>query len=287
MIVVTGGAGFIGRSLIAEINKQGRTDVILVDDLSDPRKLKNVVGLEIDSFVQKNDFIELLNNKKYRKNITQIYHYGAESATTCKDSTYLMKNNYEYSKTLLEICVKNSIPLQYASSAAVYGNSKIFDDSRDDYLPTNVYGYTKLLIDRLARKYIYKSCVQVLRFFNVCSDGEFETHKDGMKSPTAWMKDQLRDSGAITLFKDSEDYFRDFIQIENVIDMALKLMPLELNTQISGIFNIGTGTPSSFYAIARTITHEPLKYIDMPVTIKEHYQKYTKADLTLFNHTTR
>jgi len=282
MIVVTGGSGFIGSSLIAEINKRGRTDIILVDDISDTRKLKNVVRLEFESFINKHDFINLLKSTDH--SIQRIYHYGAESSTTCTDSEYLMKNNYEYSKTIIEECIKQNIPLQYASSAAVYGNSNVFDDTSDNYEPTNVYGYTKLLTDRLARKHIREAYIQGLRFFNVCSDGEFETHKDGMKSPTAWMRDQVNSNLYITLFKDSKNYYRDFIMIEDVISMALTLMPSNnTDTQISGIFNIGTSKPKSFEDIALSISNGPFNYIDMPLSLQEHYQTYTCADLSLYD----
>ena len=239
MIVVTGGSGFIGSSLIAEINKRGRTDIILVDDISDTRKLKNVVRLEFESFINKHDFINLLKSTDH--SIQRIYHYGAESSTTCTDSEYLMKNNYEYSKTIIEECIKQNIPLQYASSAAVYGNSNVFDDTSDNYEPTNVYGYTKLLTDRLARKHIGEAYIQGLRFFNVY--GPKQDPKNPYSGVISIFIEKILCGEPVTI--NGGYQVRDFIYINDIVDVLIKSMNLLHNKNICNYCNVGTGVTVS------------------------------------------
>jgi ADP-L-glycero-D-manno-heptose 6-epimerase len=222
--------------------------------------------------------------------IKSVYHYGAESSTTCTDGEYIYENNYEYTKDLIDICTKNNIPLQIASSAAVYGNSEVFSDASDDYTPTNIYGYAKLLNDRHVRRFIhdkkYKSPIQTLRLFNVISDGEFESHKEGMQSPLAWMTRQAEQHGKITLFEGSDEYKRDFIHVDSVVDLALELMLSTKKHIIKGVFNIGMGESHSFQEVAEGIFEglakkAEIEYVPMPEEIKGHYQKFTLADISL------
>jgi len=291
MIIVTGGAGFIGSRLIKGLNDRGFTDIIVVDDMSNANKFKNMLDLTFESYVDKDKFLEMISNSNFTDNIDIIYHYGAESSTTCDDGKYLMSNNYQYTKTILDHCYINKTPLQVASSAAVYGSSNEFNDESDDYQPNNLYGYTKLLIDKRMRTMLsnktFRTPMQALRFFNVISEGDFEQHKGNMKSPTAWMRDQINEVGEITLFDHSDNFKRDFIHIDAVVDMALDLMPPEIEGfSTQGIFNIGSGESKSFKDVADMMEHAEvgkdisINYVPMPEDIAKGYQPFTCADMS-------
>jgi ADP-L-glycero-D-manno-heptose 6-epimerase len=278
MIIVTGGAGFIGSRLVRELNNKGHKDIIIVDDLTDATKINNIRDLDIEDYIDKDNFIEILALLAENKMVKEIYHMGAESATTCPDGKYLMSNNYQFTCNIMNICSSNDIPLVYASSASVYGDSTEFDDKSDDYMPNNMYGYSKLLADKYARKLMENSKIIGCRYFNVYSDGEFETHKDGMKSPTAWMNEQYDKYGQIELFEGSDEFKRDFIHIDEVVDITLNLM----NKGVSGTYNVGTGKARSFVELAEGITTK-IEYVKMPDNIKKGYQAFTEADMSKYN----
>jgi ADP-L-glycero-D-manno-heptose 6-epimerase len=279
MILVTGGAGFIGSRLIKELNNRGVTNIIMSDDLSDASKIKNIRDLDIEDYIDKDNFIEIFNVLAENKMVESIYHMGAESSTTCSDGKYLMSNNYQFTCNIMNICATNDIPLVYASSASVYGDTKEFNDKSDDYQPNNMYGFSKLLADKYARGLMKDKKIMGCRYFNVYSDGEFEQHKDkaGMKSPTAWMKDQLEEHGEVSLFEGSDKFKRDFIHIDEVVDITLNLMKLGK----SGTYNVGTGTARSFVNLAESIT-DNIKFIPMPEYIKKGYQSFTEADMSSY-----
>ena len=281
MIIVTGGAGFIGSRLIKELNNRGRTDIVLVDDLTDGTKINNIKDLEIEDYIDKEHFIEILSVLADNKMVDEVYHMGAESATTCVDGKYLMSNNFQYSCNIMNICATNDIPLVYASSASVYGDSTTFNDLSDDYQPNNMYGFSKLQADKYARKLMKKAKIIGCRYFNVYSDGEFETHKEGMKSPTAWMKEQYDKYGVVELFDNSDKFKRDFVHVDEVVDITLNLMSISK----SGIYNVGTGKARSFVDMAKTLDENiDIKYIPMPKSLSEHYQSYTQADMVSYNN---
>lgn len=279
MIIVTGGAGFIGSRIIKELNRLKFFNILLVDDLTDATKIANIKDLNVRDYIDKDKFIETFIQIASTNTILAVYHMGAESSTTCSDGKYLMENNYQYTCNIADICASNNIPLLYASSASVYGDSDVFDSDYDNYQPNNMYGFSKLQTDRYIRPMIEKGHKIVgCRFFNVYSDGEFETHKEGMKSPTAWMNDQYNKYGRIELFEGSDNFKRDFIHVNTVI---LKIIKWMAATEVSGIFNVGTGTPRSFKELALDITDEEyIDYIPMPEHIKSGYQAYTCADIS-------
>ena len=292
MIVVTGGAGFIGSNLIQELNNRGREDILLVDDLSDPRKIHNIKALKFQDYVDKDKFMELFGFLTENKMIERVYHLGAESNRQCTDGKYLMENNYQYTCNLMDICHMNKIPLVYASSAAVYGTQgefPTFDDANDNYIPESYYALSKLQADRYSRKFMQggeETCIIGLRYFNTISDGTFEGHKED-KSPLAWMQEQYDWKGEIELFEGSKEIKRDFVHVKAVVHMTINAM----TRGKSGVYNIGTGTARSYYDLAVDFVQDEseIKFIPMPEEIAEGYQHYTEANMdnACFGITTR
>jgi ADP-L-glycero-D-manno-heptose 6-epimerase len=284
LIVVTGGAGFIGSHLIKELNNQGREDILLVDDLTDPRKLHNIKTLEFQDYVDKSKFIELLGFLLENKMVERIYHLGAESSRHNTDGKYMMENNYQYTCNIMDLCYLNKIPLVFASSAAVYGQRPDANDASDDYTPESYYALSKLQADRYFRKFEFDDQTKILglRYFNVFSDGEFEQHKDEGKSALCWMSEQYKKDGVIKLFKGSKELFRDFVHVKDAVWMTINAM----KKGRSGIYNIGTGTPKSFYDMAADVLEKEfstdesnIKFISMPDNIAQGYQKFTQANM--------
>lgn len=287
MIIVTGGAGFIGSNIVRTLNKKGRKDIIVVDNLKEGRRFKNIVDCEILDYLDKDDFLtKIINQDKRFDSIEALFHQGACSTTTEWDGRFMMKNNYEYSKVLLHYCLDRKIPLIYASSAAVYGSSKIFKEDLQYELPLNVYGYSKFLFDQYVRRVTLckKSQVVGLRYFNVY--GPRESHKNSMASVAFHLNNQLKNKGKITLFSGNDNYNdgeqrRDFVYVDDVV--AVNLWMLE-NPQVSGIFNLGTGRSQTFNDVAKSVLdwhgRGSLSYIPFPEQLKGSYQSFTEADIT-------
>ena len=284
LIVVTGGAGFIGTHLIKQLNNHGIENIIIVDDLSDPLKINNIKHLKFQDYIDKSKFLELFTFMVEKKMVKELYHLGAESSTTCIDGKYLMENNYQYTCNLMDICAMNNVPMVYASSAAVYGDIDKewteFNDKSDDYTPNNYYALSKLQADKYSRKFITmadKARIIGLRYFNVTSDGEHEQHKVGMKSAPCWMKEQYAASGKVTLFIGSDQFMRDFIHVEEAVYCTMNAM----HQARSGVYNIGTGIARSFLQIAESIVddNDDIRYIPMPEELALHYQTYTCANM--------
>jgi ADP-L-glycero-D-manno-heptose 6-epimerase len=287
MIVVTGGAGFIGSNLIKALNDKGYRDILVVDNLKNGVKFRNLVGCQIADYCDKHDFFEQLQNKSLKKRITTMFHLGACSTTTEWDGQYMMRNNYEYSKVLLHFCLKRGIPFIYASSASVYGNGTNFKEVFENEKPINMYAYSKFLFDQYVRQYLsdpdLESQIVGLRYFNVY--GEKETHKGGMASVAFHFNNQLKISNKLKLFEGCEGYDngeqrRDFIYIKDAVDVKLWLFE---NPQVSGIFNVGTGRSQTFNEVAQSVLNwhnsGEIEYIPFPDHLKGSYQSYTQADM--------
>lgn len=287
MIVVTGGAGFIGSNLIKALNNKGYRDILVVDNLKNGVKFRNLVDCQISDYCDKYDFFEQLQNKSLKKRITAMFHLGACSTTTEWDGQYMMRNNYEYSKVLLHFCLKRGIPFIYASSASVYGNGTNFKEVFENEKPINMYAYSKFLFDQYVRQHLsdpdLESQIVGLRYFNVY--GPRETHKEGMASVAFHFNNQLKITNKLKLFEGCEGYEngeqrRDFIYIKDAIDVKLWLFE---NPQVSGIFNVGTGRSQTFNEVAQSVLNwhnsGEIEYIPFPDHLKGSYQSYTQADM--------
>ncbi len=285
MIVVTGGAGFIGSNLIAALNAAGRDDVIVVDDLQDGTKFVNLRDRTIADYYDKDDFRRRLGSFP-RGSIDLLLHMGACSSTTEWNGRFMLENNFSYSKDLLRFCQERQVPLIYASSAAVYGASKKFVEDPGCEAPLNVYGYSKLLFDQLVRRRLASMQSQVagLRFFNVY--GPREQHKGEMASVALHCRRQLQSEGKVRLFQGNDGYAdgeqrRDFVYVDDVVSVCLWLMN---NPAVSGIFNCGTGHSQSFNDVARAAISfygvGEIDYIPFPEHLAARYQSFTEADIT-------
>lgn len=286
MIVVTGGAGFIGSNLVLALNARGERNVLVVDNLQNGTKFRNLVGCQIADYLDKKTFIDRLQKGEYdTQSIEAIFHQGACSATTEWDGRYMMANNYEYSKILLEYCLKREIRLVYASSAAVYGVGTVFREDPANETPLNVYGYSKYCFDQYVRERLGGISSQVvgLRYFNVY--GPREAHKESMASVAFHLNNQLQDSGKVRLFEGTGGYGdgeqrRDFICVDDIADVNLWFYD---HPQVSGVFNLGTGRSQPFNDVARAVLeyhgHGELEYIPFPDHLKGAYQSFTEANL--------
>ena len=301
MIVVTGGAGFIGANIVSGLNKAGRNDVIVVDNLEKGEKFLNLVDLDIADYVDKRAFIDMINGGEFDGQVEAIFHLGACSDTMEYNGLYMMSNNFDYSKTLLHFCQQNRASFIYASSASVYGAGPVFRESPEFESPLNVYAYSKFLFDNYVRRMYESRTAQIvgLRYFNVY--GDREQHKGRMSSVAFHFTNQYRENGYVKLFEGIDGYenggqLRDFVSVEDVIDLNLFLFA---NPAVNGIFNVGTGRCQSFNDVAvatinrcRTEVGEEaldlqalqqqniIRYIDFPETLKGKYQSFTEADIS-------
>jgi ADP-L-glycero-D-manno-heptose 6-epimerase len=287
MIVITGGAGFIGSAVIWRLNQMGIEDIVIVDELRSGDKWKNLVGLKFIDIYHKNDFLDLIINENVPFNFETMIHLGACSSTTEEDTDYLLQNNFRYSKELANYCVKREIRFIYASSAATYGDgSNGYDDEIEkvnELRPLNKYGYSKHLFDKWIYKMHYYQRVVGLKYFNVYGPNEF--HKGDMRSVVHKAFQQIRDTGKVKLFKSYRDEYadgeqkRDFIYVKDAVDMTLHFVD---NWEHNGIFNIGTGNARSWNDLVKSIFNAlgekpDIEYIEMPEYLREKYQYFTQA----------
>jgi len=295
MIIVTGGAGFIGSALIAVLNKRQITDILVVDELARDQKWKNLRNLSFADYVEKDDFLEMVVENKLAGPIEAVFHLGACTDTTETNASYLIKNNYEYSKLLAQWASTANIRFIYASSAATYGDGSAgFSDDEekiDNLRPLNMYGYSKHLFDLWARRAGLLKKIVGLKYFNVFGPNEY--HKADMRSFVIKAFEQIKTTGKVHLFKSYNPQYadgeqlRDFIYVKDAVDMTLFFLD---NPKIGGLFNIGTGKPCTWNDLAAAVfaalRKKPnIEYIDMPESIRNQYQYYTCAEMTKFRKT--
>ena len=297
MIIVTGGAGFIGSNIVRGLNESGLDNILVVDDLSDGDKVRNIESCEIEDYMDKDEFLSRVQQGLEFGGPSAIYHQGACSDTMETDGRYIMQSNYEYSKTLFRYCSDQSIPFISASSASVYGGNETFKEEPEHEQALNAYAYSKLLFDRYVRKHRGSSTAQVvgLRYFNVYGNGE--QHKNRMASVAYHFYNQYCENGVVKLFEGSGGYadgeqLRDFVWVNDVVDVNMHFLR---HPEINGIFNVGTGRAQSFNdvasAVLNTVSGEnktteqwvkdgKIVYTEFPQALRGKYQSYTKADLT-------
>jgi len=300
VILVTGGAGFIGANIVKALNERGERDVFVVDNLEKGDKFRNLTDCELADYLDKREFIERLRRGEFKGKFKAVFHEGACSDTMEHNGVYMMQNNYEYSKHLLDYCEANKAQFIYASSASVYGGGRVFKERRAHEAPLNVYGYSKFLFDQYVRR-IAKPKTQIagFRYFNVY--GPREQHKGRMASVAFHFFNQYRAEGKVKLFEGCDGYAngeqrRDFISVEDVVRVNLFFLD---HPDKSGIFNVGTGRCQSFNDVAVATVNAlrkhqgeaPLSlqalqsagtvtYIPFPPALVGKYQSYTEADMT-------
>ena len=288
MYIVTGGAGFIGSWIVNELNKKGIKDILIVDKLRDQDKYKNLIGLDFEDYIDKDDFISRIRKNNFDHQVKVVLHMGACSATTELDADYLISNNYQYSKTLVKWSLEKEARFIYASSAATYGDGSQGYSDRSDLKklkPLNPYGFSKSIFDTWLEKNHLLSRTVGLKFFNVF--GPNEDHKGDMRSVVKKAFEQIKSSKEVSLFKSYRDGFkdgeqlRDFIYIKDVINIIFFF--LESSTK-NGIFNVGTGVARSFNDLAKATfrnmnLESKINYIDMPEQLIKRYQYFTQAEM--------
>lgn len=294
MIVVTGGAGFIGSNIVHGLNLRGETDILIVDDLGKSDKYKNLIGLKFVDYMHMDDFLKKITDEYdyFNEEIDVIFHEGACSDTMEYDVNYMMKRNYEYSRALLNFCLDEEIALIYASSASTYGDGENgFREVEECENALNPYAFSKLLFDRHVR-HVLKSLDDAdyfvpsiigLRYFNVY--GAQEQHKGRMASIFYQMYNQIKKTGVIKLFGEGDGYNageqrRDFISVDDVV--KVNLWALDDEQIESGIYNCGTGKAHTFneaaQAVIKALGTGKIEYIDFPEELKGKYQSFTQAD---------
>lgn len=272
MIIVTGAAGFIGSNIIKGLNRQGYTNIIAVDDIT-PDKEQNLIGTRVGPIMSTDEFY---NNFEDWQLVNCIFHEGAISSTTEKNIEKIEKFNLDPSYWLIDRAVANNILISYASSASVYGDSKTFFEGQS-LNPQSPYAISKFSIDRYVSVLLRdnpQAKIQGWRYFNVYGNGE--NHKGDQASPVHKFTQQAKEKSVIKIFKNSDDYKRDFICVDDIVNIKLNFL------DHNGITNLGTGNAVSFKSVAESISKKypsEIQEIDFPDQLKGQYQSYTCADI--------
>jgi ADP-L-glycero-D-manno-heptose 6-epimerase len=303
MIIITGGAGFIGSNLVHEVNRIGETDILVVDDLAPAAnesgpKFLNLWGATFSDYMDKREFRDAVNNGRLPAGkIRAILHQGACSNTLEDDGHFMMDNNHTFSKELLHFALKHHIPFIYASTAAVYGLSETFKEVPENERPLNVYGFSKLTFDNYVRRLMpsIESTVVGLRYFNVY--GPREQHKGRMASVIHHFTKQLKQTGAIRMFEGSGGYAngeqrRDFVFVRDLARINMHFAgllpdhgPQKGGTNpVQAIVNAGTGQSRTFKDVANALMlvhgQGTIEYIPFPGDLKNRYQHFTEAEVS-------
>jgi ADP-L-glycero-D-manno-heptose 6-epimerase len=286
--IVTGAAGFIGGNLVLALNERGYDDILAVDCLDAGAKKRNLRDLRFSRFLDKGEFRERILASR-QETVTAVFHLGACSSTTETDEPYLMDNNYLYTRDLCEWCLNNDVRFIYASSAATYGDGSLGYSDRDAVTrrlrPLNLYAKSKQRFDLWALEHRALDRVAGIKYFNVY--GPREDHKGDMRSVVSKAYDQIRESGALRLFRshrpDCRDghQTRDFVYVKDAVDVTLFFLD---HPDVCGLFNCGTGKARTWvdlaHAVFRAMKRAPrIRFVNMPAEIRSKYQYHTEADL--------
>lgn len=286
MIIVTGGAGFIGSNIVAALNARGEKDILVVDHMKNGRKMHNLADLDIVDYMDREDFLAAVQSGHDFGPVRAVVHQGACSSTTEWDGQFVMRNNFEYSKVLLHWCQRIGAQFLYASSASVYGLAEQgFREERGCERPINMYAYSKFQFDQYVRSLHGKLKTQVagFRYFNVY--GPREAHKGSMSSTPFHFNNQILDKGVARLFAGTDGYAdgeqrRDFVFVGDCVSVNLWFLD---HPEKSGIFNLGTGRAQSFNDVVRAVIawhgRGEIEYIPFPDHLKGAYQSFTQADI--------
>ncbi len=285
MLIVTGGAGFIGSAVVWKLNQLGRDDILVVDELGTTEKWKNLAPLRFADYLHKDEFRRRFEADALGK-IEAVVHLGACSSTTERDADFLMENNYRYTQRLAEWCLNRKVRFIYASSAATYGDGALGYDDADastrQLRPLNAYGYSKQIFDLWALRTGVLDRIVGLKFFNVFGPNEY--HKEDMASVVFKSFHQIRAGGVVRLFKSTTPQFpdggqmRDFVYVKDCVDVIAWL----LESRAAGIFNLGTGRARSWIdlvsAVFAAMKLPPrIEFIDMPEALRGKYQNFTES----------
>lgn len=291
MLIVTGGAGFIGSALVWRLNRLGRNDILIVDRLQggdDPRR-KNMQPLRYADYLDADAFLSKAGSGKFDTGIDTIFHLGANSSTTETNVEHLRRNNTEYTQHLAEFSIRRGVRFIYASSAATYGDGRqgYSDDPAmvDALRPLNFYGMSKQWFDQWAKSKGYLKRIVGLKYFNIFGPNEY--HKGDMRSVVVKACEQIQATGRVRLFKSHRpDYadgeqVRDFLYVKDAVEMTLFFRE---HSEVNGIFNIGSGQANTWKALVTPVFEAlnlpvNIEFIEMPVAIREKYQYHTQADL--------
>ena len=298
--IVTGACGFIGANLVKALNERGETDIIAVDNLTRADKFRNLVDCEIADYLDKQEFLDLIEGGQFDGVVDAVLHQGACSDTMESDGRYMMDNNYRYSVSLLDFCIEQEVPFLYASSASVYGGGSVFTEAREFEAPLNVYGYSKFLFDQIVRRRQDDASAQIagFRYFNVY--GAREQHKGRMASVAFHFFNQFQAEGRVKLFEGCDGYAdgeqrRDFVAVSDVVKVNMFFLE---HPELSGIYNLGSGRAQSFndvavatvnacrvakgdaaLSLAELLAQGMIEYVAFPEALKGKYQSFTEADL--------
>ena len=289
MIVVTGGAGFIGSAFVAKLNAEGRDDIVIVDELGMTEKWKNLVKCRYDDYLDKSDFFSLVERDEAPFPVEAVVHMGACSSTTERDAAYLMENNYRYTCRLADWALSHDIRFIYASSAATYGDGSLGfsddDETSRTLRPINMYGYSKQLFDLRVLRRGMTDRVAGIKFFNVFGPNEY--HKGDMTSVIFKAFHQIRATGKVRLFKSYRPEYadggqnRDFIYVKDCVEVLWWLLN---HREANGIFNLGTGRARTWNDLIKAVftamdRAHAIEYIEMPEAIRGQYQYFTEATM--------
>jgi len=289
MIVVTGGAGFIGSAFVAKLNAEGIDDIVVVDELGSSGKWQNLVKRRYADYLHKDAFLGMVEAKQVPFPVEAIVHMGACSSTTERDADYLMENNFHYTCRLAEWAIDHGVRFVYASSAATYGDgAQGFSDDDETsrrLRPINMYGYSKQLFDLKVLRERIADRVAGVKFFNVFGPNEY--HKGDMTSVIFKAFHQIRETGRVRLFKSCKPEYpdggqkRDFVYVKDCVDVLWWLLN---HKEANGIFNLGTGKARTWNdligAVFAALGLPPqIEYIEMPEAIRGQYQYFTEAKM--------